>query len=238
MAQGVLKGTGGTSAGDALKEVQQERDRLLRELNTLRPKLSTAEMSLASATAMVQRLEADLQQHKFLLGETQGKADRFRGELEGFKAECTGLRMQLEDATARSEHAIATLREERDLLHDELERLRNALQAASAEMSVGMQAVAKLSNIDARTVSSQVGSLLRISTCAKKCILAVSGCGQALEIRCQNYMMIDMIYTVRFFTFTVFCLHDVCIIYTLALSFLCLRDIYTVEALMSDHVAP
>ena len=57
---------------------------------------------------------------------------------------------------ARSEHAIATLREERDLLHTELERLRNALQAASAEMNVGMQSVAKLSNVDARTVSSQV----------------------------------------------------------------------------------
>lgn len=156
LLQAQIKGTGGGSGGDALKEVQGERNRLIEELAKLRPRAEKAETGLAGAVASIQRLEADLQQHKFMLGESQGKADRFRGENEGLKAEVTGLRMQLEDATARSEHAIATLREERDLLHSELTRLREALQAASANMSEGMQAVAKLSNIDARTVSSQV----------------------------------------------------------------------------------
>jgi uncharacterized coiled-coil DUF342 family protein len=154
--KGILKGSGASNAGDALKEVQAERDRLLREMNTLRPKLSSAETTLASKAAIVERLEADLQQHKFLVGESQGKVERLSGEVEGYKAEVGSLRMQNEDALARAEHAISTLREERDLLHSELERLRNALQAASAEMNVGMQAVAKLSNVDARTVSSQV----------------------------------------------------------------------------------
>lgn len=154
--KGILKGSGASNAGDALKEVQAERDRLLREVNVLRPKLSQVEVSLASKDAVVERLEADLQQHKFLLGETQGKCEKLSGQVEGYKAEVGSLRMQMEDALARAEHAIATLREERDLLHSELERLRNALQAASAEMNVGMQAVAKLSNVDARTVSSQV----------------------------------------------------------------------------------
>jgi len=154
--QGILKGSGASNAGDALKEVQAERDRLLREVNSLRPKLSVVEVSLASKGALVERLEADLQQHKFLLGEAQGKCEKLSGHVEGYKAEVGSLRMQMEDALARAEHAIATLREERDLLHSELERLRNALQAASAEMNVGMQAVAKLSNVDARTVSSQV----------------------------------------------------------------------------------
>lgn len=154
--QGILKGSGASNAGDALKEVQSERDRLLRDVNTLRPKLSSVEVALASKDAVVERLEADLQQHKFLLGESQGKCEKLSGQVEGYKAEVGSLRMQMEDAMARAEHAISTLREERDLLHSELERLRNALQAASAEMNVGMQAVAKLSNVDARTVSSQV----------------------------------------------------------------------------------
>ena len=154
--QAIHKGSGASNAGDAIKEVQAERDRLLREMNTLRPKLSSAEVALASKGAVVERLEADLQQHKFLLGETQGRVEKLSGEVEGYKAEVGSLRMQNEDALARAEHAISTLREERDLLHSELERLRNSLQAASAEMNVGMQAVAKLSNVDARTVSSQV----------------------------------------------------------------------------------
>jgi hypothetical protein len=34
---------------------------------------------------MQQRLEADLQQHKLLLGDAQGKAEKYRGECEGFK---------------------------------------------------------------------------------------------------------------------------------------------------------
>lgn len=51
-------------------------------------------------------------------------------------------------------------------------------------------------------------------------------------------MIIGEIYTVHIFTFTVFLLHDICTVYTHALSFLCLRDIRTVVALISDHVAP
>ena len=53
--------------------------------------------------------------------------------------------MQLEDAVARSEHAIATLREERDILHSELERLRNSLQVTRFLLST-----------DSRDPSSQI----------------------------------------------------------------------------------
>ena len=42
------------------------------------------------------------------------------------------------DALARAEHAISTLREERDLLHSELERLRNSLQVAGGQGSGGV----------------------------------------------------------------------------------------------------
>ena len=154
--KGILKGSGASNGGDALKEVQGERQRLRAEVDDLRPKLSEKEVALASAKAVQERLEADLQQHKFLLGEAQGKVEKLAGQCEGYKAEVGSLRMQMEDAMARAEHAISTLREERDLLHSELERLRNSLQAASAEMNNGLQAVAKLSNVDARTVSSQV----------------------------------------------------------------------------------
>jgi chromosome segregation ATPase len=153
--QGAGEGGGG-AGGDALKEVQGERDRLLRDVTLLRPKLSDAEVQLSAAKANVGRLEAELQRMRLSLGDAQGKAEKYSGEVNGYRAEIGGLRMQLEDCMARSEHAIATLREERDLLHSELERLRNALQAASAEVNIGMQAVAKLSNVDARTVSSQV----------------------------------------------------------------------------------
>ena len=34
--QGILKGSGASNAGDAHKDVQLERDRLLRDINTLR----------------------------------------------------------------------------------------------------------------------------------------------------------------------------------------------------------
>jgi chromosome segregation ATPase len=148
------QGSGGSE--QAVQVLQEERKRLLAEVEKLRPKLSDCEIKLASNTAMVQRLEADLQQHKFLLGEAQGNVQKYSVQAEALKTEVTSLRMQMEDATARAEHAIATLREERDLLHSELERLRNSLQAASAEMNSGLQSVAKLSNVDARTVSSQV----------------------------------------------------------------------------------
>jgi predicted nucleic acid-binding Zn-ribbon protein len=69
--------------------------RLLREMNTLRPKLSAVEVELASKAAVVERLEADLQQHKFLLGEAQGKCEKLSGQVEGYKAEVGSLRMQV-----------------------------------------------------------------------------------------------------------------------------------------------
>ena len=64
-------------------------------MNTLRPKLSAVEVELASKAAVVERLEADLQQHKFLLGEAQGKCEKLSGQVEGYKAEVGSLRMQV-----------------------------------------------------------------------------------------------------------------------------------------------
>uniref|UniRef100_A0A7S4HB01 Uncharacterized protein n=2 Tax=Guillardia theta TaxID=55529 RepID=A0A7S4HB01_GUITH len=149
-------GMNGNNSANGFKQIQDERDRILRELEILRPKYEEMKAETEACKAINKRLEADVQQLNIKLGESEGRAEKFHGEAQGYKSEVASLRMQLEDAVARSEHAIATLREERDILHSELERLRNSLQAASAEVTAGMQSVAKLSNVDARTVSSQV----------------------------------------------------------------------------------
>jgi hypothetical protein len=52
--------------------------------------------------------------------QAQGKVERLLGEVEGYK-EVGSLRTQNEDALLALRINISTLREERDLLHSELE---------------------------------------------------------------------------------------------------------------------
>eukprot|EP00960_Hanusia_phi_P019421 573523-Hanusia_phi.AAC.2 len=69
-------GMNGNNSANGFKQIQDERDRLLRELEVLRPKFEEMRAEAEACKAINKRLEVDVQQLNIKLGESEGRAEK------------------------------------------------------------------------------------------------------------------------------------------------------------------